>query len=321
MVKVSIILPTNRPSGFKLIFNALKYQTLDHDEFELILADDCKDREKLAVEYAKTQGVRNLKYMRSKPNYWRSNRLIANARNTGLIYAEGELVLFVDDYIWFPPRFLEQHWKVYMRTQGRYAMVGGSKAVKYAPNQVEDVDKLPLPEVKGDVEGAFIRNIAQFKVSDTRGDREVKDCGGQWFYTCNASAPLKKIIEVNGFDEEFDLTSEEDIDLGLRLSRVGCKFWYRLQYNCTIFHMDHRPVEKMMENRPKKYKEVTYEELRKRGVLESNPDEVQLVLKEKYSVKYDGSWGLHERNRYRSPYANEGIFNLKEEREKRGYWT
>lgn len=320
-MKITVVLPTNRPSGFNLTFSALHDQSLLHDDFELILIDDYKDREKLAIEYAKSHDVKNLKYIKSKPNYWRSNRLIANARNTSLIYAEAELVVFVDDYIWFPPRFLEEHWKVYKRTQGRYTMVGGSKAVKYAPNQVGTIDKLPLPEVKNHVEGAFIRNIAQFKVSDTRGEKEVKNCGGQWFYTCNASAPLSKIIEVNGFDEQFDLCSEEDINLGLRLEKVGCRFWYRPQYNCTIFHMDHRPVDLQMKSRAKKYKEVTYEELRKRGTLESNPDEVQLAMKETYGVKYDGSWGLHEFNRKRSPYANEGIFNLKEERQKRGYWT
>ena len=320
-MKITVVLPTNRPSGFNLTFSALHDQSLLHDDFELILIDDYKDREKLAIEYAKSHDVKNLKYIKSKPNYWRSNRLIANARNTSLIYAEAELVVFVDDYIWFPPRFLEEHWKVYKRTQGRYTMVGGSKAVKYAPNQVGTIDKLPLPEVKNHVEGAFIRNIAQFKVSDTRGEKEVKNCGGQWFYTCNASAPLSKIIEVNGFDEQFDLCSEEDINLGLRLEKVGCRFWYRPQYNCTIFHMDHRPVDLQMKSRAKKYKEVTYEELRKRGTLESNPDEVQLAMKETYGVKYDGSWGLHEFNRKRFPYANEGIFNLKEERQKRGYWT
>lgn len=311
-------MPTNRVGGFNLTFSALKNQSLDHDEWELLLIDDYKDREKLAFEHAETHGVRNLKYLRSKPNYWRSNRLIANARNTGLCFADAELVVFVDDYIWFPPKFLEEHWKVYKRTQGQYTMVGGSKAVKYAPNQIQDVDKLPLPEVTDNIEGAFIRNIAQFKVSDTRGNGQLKDCGGKWLYTCNSSAPLKKIIEINGFDEEFDLTSEEDIDLGLRLERVGCKFWYRPNYNCTIFHMDHRPLDKYKVYR---YKEITYDQLRRRGTLESNPDEIQLVLKEKYEVQYDGSWGLHERNRKRPPYANEGIFNLKEERQKRGYWT
>lgn len=318
-MKLSVVVPTNRVGGFDLTFSALSNQTLDCNEWELVLVDDFRDRETLAFEYAKKFGVKNLKYLRSKPNYWRSNRLIGNARNTALCHAEGKIVVFVDDYIWFPPRFLEEHWRTYKRSP--YTMVGGSKAVKYAPNQIEAIDKLPLPEVGNKIEGAFIRNIAEFKVSDTRGEGAVKDCGGQWFYTMNASAPLRKIIEVNGFCELMDCTSEEDVDMGVRLQRVGCKFWYRPSYSCTVFHMDHRGIQTC----PKKYKKVSYEEVRKRGKIDSEPDEVQVVLKEMFNTKYDGSWAVIEYNRRQSPYTNivdgKKIFDLKAEREKRGYWT
>ena len=51
--------------------------------------------------------------------------------------------------------------------------------------------------------------------------------------------------------------------------------------------------------------------------MSSEEDEVQLVLKEKYGVKYDGSWGLHERNRKRPPNVVNEYFSLKEERMKR----
>lgn len=334
-MKVSVVLPTNRPRGLDITFSALEAQTLPHDDWQLILIDDhLRDRQQLAFEYAEKCGVKNLKYLKSKPNYWRSNRLIANARNTALVYAEGELVVFVDDYIWFSERFLEEHWKVYKRTD--YIMVGALKSVKYVANPKGDLSKLPAPEINEkqymerlQAEGLVLpeaqleraRQLKTFGVTDTRGSKSKKDCSPGWFYCANSSAPLDKIIEINGFDEEYDLTSEEDIDLGLRLARVGCKFWYRPHYGCTVFHMEHKPVDDLMKDYPKKYKVVSYDELRKRGTLESNPDEIQLVLKEKYDVSWDGSWGLHERNRKRSPYANEGIFNLKEEREKRGYWT
>ena len=334
-MKVSVVLPTKRPSGFDITFPALGGQTLDHNHWELILIDDYKDREKLAIEYAKTHNINNFKYLRSKPNYWRSNRLIANARNTGLICAEGELIVFIDDYIWFAPRFLEEHWKVYKRSHGEYNMIGSLKAVKYVANAKGDISRVPAPSAEdynwdkrresrpwdSPEQLQRAKQVRYFWVTDGRGSEGKKDCGGGWFYCANASAPLKKIIEINGFDEEYDLTSEEDIDLGLRLARVGCKFWYRPSHDCTVFHMEHKPVDGLMKDYPKKYKPVTYDELRRRGTLESNLDEIQLVLKEKYGVQYDGSWGLHERNRKRLPYANEGIFNLKEEREKRGYWT
>ena len=294
-MKISVILPTNRPNGPLYALHSLSKQTFPSEDFELLVVNDCSPR---IYDFLPAFSV---KWLTGKTNYWRSNRLIANARNTALIHARGELIIFLDDFCWVPPRWLEEHWFTYQRTP--FTMIGAGKAVKYIPHRYEDLDQLPLPDVGDKVEGAFIRNLAQFKVSDTRGSASLRDCGGGWFYTMNASAPLVKIVEVNGFDEEYDLTSEEDIDLGVRLERAGCKFFYRPDHDCTVFHVDHREVDAEMRKLPKRYKEVTYEELRRRGVLESNLDEVQLVLKEKYGVKYDGSWGLHERNRRRPPNA------------------
>lgn len=313
-MKISVILPTNRPQGPMYALHSLSKQTFHNEYFELLIVDDYHmDREDLIRDIARLLGLQNVGVLKSKPNYWRSNRLIGNARNTGLIHAEGELVVFLDDFCWVSPRWLEEHWLTYQRTP--YTLIGAGKAIKYIPGRYSDLDRLPPPDVGDKVEGAFIRNLAQFKVSDTRGSLSKRDCGGGWFYTMNASAPLEKIVQINGFDESFDQSSEEDIDLGLRLERVGCKFFYRPDRDCTVFHVDHREVDAEMKKLPKKYKEVTYDELRSRDIHESNPDEVELILKEKYGVKYDGSWGLHERNRRRPPYVVNDHFSLKHERE------
>ena len=318
-MKVSIVLPTNRPQGHEYALRALSKQTFPQDDWELIIVDDYyEDRRTQVLDEAMTMGIHHVKVLKSKPNYWRSNRLISNARNTGLIHARGQLIVFLDDFSWVRPRWLEEHWRVYRRG---YCMVGAGKAVEYREGVYDGFDGFPAPTVEEDVGGAFIRNLAQFKVSDTRGPTPIVDCSPGWFYTFNASAPLEKIIRINGFDEEFDLTSEEDIDLGLRLSRAGCKFWYRPEADCTMFHVDHRSVDREMKKLPRRYREITYEELRLRGKLDTEPDEAQLVLKEKYSTKYDGSWGLHERNTKHDPVANvvDGVkvFDLIKERKQR----
>ena len=314
-MKVTVVTPTNRPSGYRYALHALSRQSMPPEEWELIIVDDYHKRGQVRREAA-SMGMRNVRAVGSKRNHWRSNRLIANARNTGLIYARGELVAFLDDFCWVRPRWLEEHWRTHRRG---YCMVGAGKVVEYVPGAYDDLDGYLTPRVgRGETEGAFTRNLASFKVSDTRGPSPVVDCSPGWFYTFNASAPLEKIVEINGFDEEYDLTSEEDVDLGMRLGRIGCRFWYRPDPDCTVFHVDHRKIDRDMRSLPRRYREVSYEELRLRGKLDSDPDEVQLVLKERYGVKYDGSWGLHERNARRSPVANtvDGvkIFDLAEER-------
>lgn len=349
-MKISIITPTNRYGGLDIIFNSLVKQTFDKEDYELIIIDDyITNRKNEYISYAKHFGVPNIVYLRSKQNYWRSNGLIANARNTGLIYAKGELIVFLDDYTAFPPKFLEEHWRIYK--EGKYTLIGGGRAAKYIWEgdienkiDIDNIDKLPSPGIEDDIEFITIRagicyshipvfmdtRILDSRISDNKlEDCKLEDCGGGWFYTCNVSVPLEKIIEVNGFDEEFDLTREEDIDLGLRLEKVGCRFCYISNFECNVIHIDHRPVDIMMKEKnltKKKYADITYDELRNRyinsHIIESNDDEVQLVLKEKYGTMYDGSWGLHERRRNDktdgSFYANivNGIkiFDLKEER-------
>jgi len=282
---VSVIVPTRRYGPvYEILFNGLKNQTFR--EFEVLIVDDVpEDRSHLAKKYAEKYKL-NVKWMRSKPNYWKSNRLIANARNTALIYAEGELVVFFDDYTWVPPRFLESHWKVWDETG--YNLLGAVTAVEYTPNPPEDFRVLPVLTYDGRT-----KNFGG--AVDTRtyqGYREWKDCPPGWFYTCNASAPLQKIVEVNGFDEEFDCTSEEDVDLGLRLYRVGCRFWFKSDPDCTAYHMAHGLPEL---NPPPRYR----------------PEECHRVTKGMYN-ELEGSHALIKRNMQREPWrVNEGIFDLK----------
>lgn len=325
-MKISLIIPTNRYGGFDITFSGLGKQTFDNNDWEVIIIDDfVKNRKNECLDIAKKYGVGNILYLSSKPNYWRSNSLISNSRNTGLIYAKGELIIFSDDYVWFTPKLIEEHWKIYK--EGKYTLIGGGHSVKYNPEKIDEINKLPSSDDKDDVENAIIRVGIYYShlptFMDTRTPNNVENCGGGWFYSFNVSAPLNKIIEVNGFDEEFDLTREEDVDLGLRLEKVGCKFHYISNENTNIIHMDHRRVDKDKNLFNNKYKEITYEDLRKRNVVESNKDEVQLVLKEKYGTNYDGSWGLHERRRLNNSfYANivngVKIFDLKEERKRIG---
>jgi hypothetical protein len=130
---------------------------------------------------------------------------------------------------------------------------------------------------------------------DTRtlqGYREWKDCPAGWFYCSNTSAPLSKIIEVNGFDEEMDCTSEEDVDLGLRLARVGCRFWFKSNSDVNVYHMAHGLPEL---HPPLRYR----------------PEECHVVTRGMYN-ELEGSHAIIKRNREREPWrVNEGIFDLK----------
>jgi len=299
---ISIITPTRRYGPvYDILFNGLKKQTLK-DPWELIIVDDVpEDRSHLARDFADRYKI-NTVWMRSKPHHWISNRLIANARNTALIRASGEIVIFIDDYTWVPPTFLESHYSLWERES--YSLIASVTAVKYTDPPPEDLSTLPIHTYderakegqKGEVPlQAGIPTTGAVDTRTLQGYREWKNCLPGWFYCSNASAPLRKIIEVNGFDEEMDCTSEEDVDLGLRLARVGCRFWFRSNADVNVYHMAHG-LPQMQP--PLRYR----------------PEDCHVVTKGMYN-ELEGSHAVIKRNIGRQPWrVNEGTFNLKQAR-------
>ena len=267
-MKVSVSFPTIRSGWLDNTFRALGQQSLAHQDWELVMIDDWGDRweevQKLAEEYQI-----NVKYMPSKPYFWKSNRQLGNARNTGFIHCDGELVVFLDDYSWMEPKWLETHWKLY-KERGR-AVIGIVQAVSPDYGRITSYRRLVL-EPRPDERWKSIAPNAQ-----------LSQAPPGWFWTFNASAPLEKIVEVNGYDERFDASGEDDVDLGLRLARVGVKFLYTTEEDIKVYHMRHNGGT----SRPSPFK----------------PEECHRFTKEVLHVKYDGSWGLLEDNARKPPSA------------------
>lgn len=318
-MRISIIIPTIRQEKM-LDFQLPNYakQTFPKEEFELIIIDDSPiDRKENILDFGKKNGL-NIKWMRSKKPYYRSQANIGCARNTGLIYAQGELVVFNDDFSGMRHDYLENVWKVYKQNPG-FSHVGPVIPVEYGDSPYQD-------------------NINNLKVvinderSSSMHKSRKKKCSSGWFYTSNVSAPLDKIIEVNGFWEIADLTREEDILMGLALERVGWKFYFINSPDISIYHMSH------YDSFPhKKYTDVTYESIGwptakihgrivagggegGRCGLNTNSDSVQLVTKDIFHTKHPGSWALteHFRNNHNLVFNQEIGFDLSKERKRAG---
>jgi len=315
-MKVSVIIPTIRPSealfGFQL--PSLASQTMSKAEWELLLVDDFPEsREEKVREFAEEHGV-DIKWMRSKPSHYRTNAPIGCARNTGLIHAEGELCVFIDDFIWVKPGYLETMWKGYDQLKG-YSLIGPATAIEYPkPPYPTDFSELKIehkdariPVEKMPFDGRADKH-GRWKEDWREHRTDMWDCPPGWFYTCNASAPLDKIIQVNGFWEIGDLTREEDVLMGLALDRVGWRFRFLNTPDSTVYHACHGPGHASPKPR---YKEVTYEQLgwkagevNRRPVLglvgpgkcglDTAPDEVQIVTRDIFNTQYPGSWALIE---------------------------
>ena len=323
-MKISIIIPTVR-SGMMVNFQLPSFakQTFAKEEFEIIIIDDCPiDRKDQIENFGNTNDV-NIKWMRSKKPYYRSNANIGCARNTGLIYAKGELIVFIDDFSVVRHKYLENVWRVYNQNKS-FSHIGPVISIEYQDNPPENINELKIRR----------QDERSTKRKNTRLGHCLRECSSSWFYTSNVSAPLKSLIEINGFWEMADLTREEDVLMGLALERRGRKLCFVDSSDISVYHMEHATynIEKM-------YKYITFNDLGWRDAnikgrtvegydgngkcgLNTNPDEVQRVTKDIFKTKYPGSWALVEHFEINKclKFNQEIGFDLAEERRKIGNW-
>lgn len=327
-MKISIIVPTVRQEKM-LDFQLPNYakQTFPKEEFEIIIIDDYiddigNDRRDRILNFGNENRL-NIKWIRSKKPYYRSQANIGCARNTGLVHAQGELIVFNDDFSGVRHKYLEKVWSIYMQDKS-FSHIGPVISVEYGGSPSQDnINNLRL----------IRRDERSTRGKNTRLGHRLRQCSSSWFYTSNASAPLKDIIKVNGFWEMADLTREEDVLMGVALEKVGRKFCFVDNTDIGVYHMVHLGQVK------KNFTDVTYESIGwptanidgrivegggKGGKcgLDTNSDNIQLVTKDIFGTKYPGSWALieHFEKNKNLKFNQEIGFNLVEERKNIGNW-
>lgn len=108
--KISVLTIMYRPGYLDSMTQCLREQTFK--DFEWILVDDLwEQRKDILREYVGNS--LNLKHI--PPREVRPYSCSAMAVNTGLIHAEGELIYFMNDYMYLHPRVLERHWEIYSK--------------------------------------------------------------------------------------------------------------------------------------------------------------------------------------------------------------
>src|SRR5690606_22845535 len=182
--RVSIIIPTyNRRIILEKALRALFHQTIDPQEYEVILIDDGS----ADGTYEMVQSLNppyHLQYRRTE------RRGPAAARNLGIELARAELIIFIDSDIVVNDRFVAAH----------LAAHTADNLIGHGP--VIHTDNLDNP------------TSAHFKVTDI---------SRAFFATGNASIKKKHLVEAGLFDESFVEYGWEDLELGIRLRRLGLR--------------------------------------------------------------------------------------------------
>lgn len=268
MVEISLIMPTAR-NDYPIIglpelhmleptLNSLEEQTFR--DFELIVVDRLYDRRSELFD-GKPFKRENLgfpiKHVPVHPNHWfwidRKRWAVCAALNTGILHAEGELLVRLDDCSQFDSDYLEKFWEGYqsgcfplaMHTRyrgGKQAYYnegyreGGYEFVRHAWETPEERRQI-LSRIYR--EGDRVRDT-RWPVVERRGGRMTAPVNWMYGYS---SFSLEAALRVNGFDERFDgQKSLEDVDFGSRLEMAGYRDAFALDVNLWVIEHEHQPI-------------------------------------------------------------------------------
>ncbi|MCK4548186.1 MAG: glycosyltransferase [Candidatus Eisenbacteria sp.] len=195
----SVVIPSyNRPDLIVRTVCAVAVQTVPRGDYEVIVVDDHSEPPVSEAFHGRRlpPGVR---IVRCEENLGR-----AGARNAGIRAARGEVVVMLDDDMEVVRHFLESHLRIH-ESHGK--AVGMGKIVA-----ATELGRDP-----------FLSYL------DSRGPEKVRPgqvLPSRYFVTGNSSVRRSVLEEVGLFDEEFQLYGGEDTDLGVRLGKAGCAFFY-----------------------------------------------------------------------------------------------
>ena len=224
-MKITVLTPT---VGYGLLTAqrmALEDQTFK--DFEWIIIDD--NYGKIILDNT------SFPITHMKPKNPKVYPAIASACNDGLIYAQGELIYFMNDYILPHPECLARHWEIYQKYPK--AMISG-RGIQTV------IEPVVLNLVKGDQPAADYRmwlfdNFFRKERLEDNLYEVFRDGVQNWWAGRNDSAPLEAILACNGFDETFDgRWGGQDADLAQRLMTYGLR--YLLDFQSIALEFEHK---------------------------------------------------------------------------------
>ncbi|GAG90253.1 unnamed protein product, partial [marine sediment metagenome] len=223
-------------------------------DFEVILVDALHGQKK---PYDFSNLSFPIKHIPIHPNhrFWLDMKRwnVCGTLNTGIIHAEGELIVRIDDCSEFEPDFLQRFWDGYQSDYFPLAMhiryLGGKPArlnkeyreegyeAKHSESFEKEEKLKTLKRIYG--EEGLIRD-SRYPVVKERGGRMIGP--NNWYYGYS-SASLEALLKINGYDELFDgVKSLEDVDAGSRLTMAGYGGKFLLDVDHQVIEHEHKPI-------------------------------------------------------------------------------
>jgi glycosyltransferase involved in cell wall biosynthesis len=198
MPKVSVVIPTkNRSALLAESIEHIESQTVPRDQYEVIVIDNDSADDTRNVLEQKGATYSNLKYG------FQEKRGAAATRNAGLRLAKNDLILFIDDDVQATPSLIQAHLDCHGKNSS--ASVIGAVTMPW-----------------GETNDPFLRYLRDHRIlnpyTPSKGPIDFS-----YYHTCNVSTPTNVLLDVGGFNENFQIYGMEDIELGYRLEKAGSR--------------------------------------------------------------------------------------------------
>jgi len=222
-------------------------------DFEVIVVDALYPQKEGWIESRKWSFP--VKYVPPHPNhrFWLERGLwnVAGMLNTALLYADGELVVRLDDCCEIPDKdYLKKFWETYQ--SGCFALAmhvryHAGKPARVNEDYLKSGYEAKYAVMPQDDRATLLRTLygENGLVRDTRWPtverRGRMIAPPEWFYGYS-SFSIEASLRVNGFNELFDgLKGQEDQDFGIRLAMAGYKGVFVLDKDLWVIEHEHYP--------------------------------------------------------------------------------
>lgn len=174
------------------------------------------------------------KYRKTKTNFFD----VSSTRNTGIIVAKHDHVVFVDDLSALTEGWINYHRKA---ADEKFAFCGA-------------YDKVSEIVIENNKLVSYAAKNADMRAKAQPDDKNFS-IGGGWVFGQNVSFPLEFLIRINGYDEFLARRGCEDCNLGIRLELAGYKGRIFYNKNCLVVEDEamhwgiHNPVDEFYAKR------------------------------------------------------------------------
>lgn len=238
---ITVVIPTyNRSNLISLSLDSLLNQTLDGGLYEVIVVDDgsTDDTQKVVEEYS---GRMNVKYFYQKDEGFRA----AKARNIAISNARFSICVFFDSGMLAEEQLLKKHFDVHRKYQS-LALIGLAFCFDGYETKCEKsvrsiIGSMPLSEAIYEIEkNSVYQDCRMDYLKKHRFSLSHTSIPWLLFWTCHTSVSTKSLIDIGGFDENFNCWGGEDVELAIRLHQNGVPF--KVIESAKAIHYPHEKV-------------------------------------------------------------------------------